>query len=76
MYYYTGYIPIRAGDIKLLSFGSKNPISYHYPKLAYDELEKYNVRKEANSKRFVNIYETKNQYENRTFSALGLLGLS
>ena len=76
MYYYTGYIPIRAGDIKLLSFGSKNPISYSYPKLAYDELEKYNVRKEANSKRFVNIYETKNQLDNRAFSALGLLGLS
>ena len=76
MYYYTGYIPIRAGDIKLLSFGSKNPICYSYPKLAYDELEKYNVRKEVNSKRLVNIYEARHQYGNKTFSALGLLGLS
>jgi len=41
MYYYTGYIPIRAGDIKLLSFNSKNPIQIDYPKLAYDELNKY-----------------------------------
>ena len=76
MYYYTGYIPIRAGDIKLLSFGSKNPISYSYPKLAYDQLNKYHVSREANAKRLVNIYLPSNQHGNSTFSALSLLGLS
>ena len=76
MYYYTGYIPIRAGDIKLLSFGSKNPISYSYPKIAYDELSKYKISRDANSKRLVNIYLPSNQSGNSTFSALKLLGLS
>jgi hypothetical protein len=45
MYYYTGYIPIKAGDIKLLSFNSKNPINYLYPKIAYDDFNKYNISK-------------------------------
>ncbi len=56
MYYYTGYIPIRAGDIKLLSFGSKNPIGFSYPKIAYDDLNKYNISRELNCKRLANIY--------------------
>ena len=40
-YYYTGYIPIKSGDIKLISYNSKNPICYGYPSLAYDSLTKY-----------------------------------
>lgn len=55
MYYYTGYIPIKAGDIKLLSFSSKNPICLSYPKLAYDDLTKYTLTREMNSKRLLNI---------------------
>jgi DNA helicase INO80 len=35
-YYYTGYIPIRAGEIKLIAFNTKNPIVYNYPRFIYD----------------------------------------
>ena len=56
MYYYTGYIPIKAGDIKLLAFNSKNPIYFSYPKLAYDDLNKYQVSRDLTCKRLANIY--------------------
>jgi DNA helicase INO80 len=58
IYYYTGYIPIKAGDIKLLSFNSKNPIKFNYPKLAYDDLNKYTYNRELKCKKLFNIYST------------------
>lgn len=76
MYYYTGYIPTKGGDIKLLSFNSKNPIYFNYPKLAYDEMNKYDVSKNLTSKRLANIYQVSNQIDNPTFSITHLLGLS
>lgn len=76
MYYYTGYIPIRAGDIKILSFSSKNPISLSYPKIAYDDFNKYNLQRDVNNKRLLNIFTVKNQQLNSTFSIIKLLGLS
>jgi hypothetical protein len=41
MYYYTGFTPIRGGDIKLISFSSTNPINFTLPKLVYDEILRY-----------------------------------
>lgn len=76
MYYYTGYIPIKAGDIKLLSFNSKNPIAYSYPKLAYDDFMKYSISRDIDCKRLLNIFSVHNQSENSTFSITRLLGLS
>ena len=76
MYYYTGYIPIRAGDIKLLSFCSKNPINFSYPKIIYDEFSKYNISRDLNCKRLLNIYSVQNQSSNSTFSVTNLLGIS
>lgn len=76
MYYYTGYIPIKAGDIKLLSFNSKNPIQIEYPKLAYDELNKYQINPVDNHKRLLNIFAFTNQQNNPTFSITHLFGLS
>lgn len=76
MYYYTGYIPIKAGDIKLLAFNSKNPIQMDYPKLAYDEFNKYEVSSSTNHKRLLNIYSLANQSDNSSFSIVHLFGLS
>jgi DNA helicase INO80 len=41
LYYYTGYIPIRAGEIKLIGNNTKNPITYNLPKLVYDDFNKF-----------------------------------
>ena len=60
-YYYTGYIPIRSGDIKLLSFSAKNPVYLGMPVLVYDELIRYPERRDNMSKRLVNIYSVDNQ---------------
>ncbi len=77
MYYYTGYIPIKGGDIKLLSFSSKNPIIFSsYPKIAYDDLNKYDIPQNINCKRLLNIHSVQNQLNNPTFSIIHLLGLS
>ena len=76
MYYYTGYIPIKAGDIKLLSFNSKNPIPFCYPKIAYDHLDRYRLSKAKVHKRLLNISSVVNQTNNKTFSIFKLLGLS
>jgi len=41
MYYYTGFTPIRSGDIKLISFSSVNPVSLRIPKLVYEDILRY-----------------------------------
>jgi hypothetical protein len=76
VYYYTGYIPIKAGDIKLLSFSSRNPIAFKYPKLAYDELSKYELSRNDTCKRLLNIFSFANQSSSMTFSITSMLGLS
>lgn len=75
-YYYTGYIPIKAGDIKLLADNAKNPIYFCYPILMYDSLVRFYEWKEATAKRFVNIYSVDNQRGNKTFSSLWMTSLS
>lgn len=61
MYYYTGHIPIRAGEIKYLSSNLKNPIYYGLPKLVYDETMRYTEYSEQKAKRLMNIYSESNQ---------------
>ena len=46
LYYYTGYIPIRAGEIKLLASNAKNPIPYNLPKLVYDEVVRFGKKRQ------------------------------
>lgn len=75
-YYYTGYIPIRAGDIKLLSSSHKNPIYFTYPLLVYDQLVRYHETKSQLAKRLVNIYQVDNQRNNPTFSSIWMTSLS
>jgi hypothetical protein len=41
VYYYTGFTPIRGGDVKLLAYGCVNPIEYNLPRLVYEDLMKY-----------------------------------
>jgi DNA helicase INO80 len=63
-YYYTGYIPIRAGDIKLLSSSHRNPIYFGYPVLIHDEMVRFNESRSQTAKRLVNIYSVSNQRNN------------
>lgn len=75
-YYYTGYIPIRAGDIKLIAFNAKNPIIINLPVLVYDEIMRYPESRENMSKRLLNIYSVDNQRNNSTFSSLSMTPLT
>lgn len=76
VYYYTGYIPIRAGDVKLISHNAKNPIIYNFPKLIYDDFMRFTEKRSSLSKRLVNIYDVHNQLNNSTFSSLAMMNLS
>lgn len=71
LYYYTGYIPIRAGDIKLIASQGRNPISFCYPKMVYDSFRFEQPRKNT-LKRLLNIYHPANQLNNKTFSGLSM----
>jgi hypothetical protein len=68
LYYYTGCIPIRAGDIKLISFNSTNPINFVIPKLVYDKILRYPENLALRNKRLLNIYSIQNQKNNSTFA--------
>lgn len=75
-YYYTGHIPMRAGEVKLLASSAKNPIAYNYPLLAYDTFTRYNESRQKTSKRLLNIYSPANQHRNPTFAALEMTSLT
>ena len=76
MYYYTGYIPIRVGEEKLISFNCKNPIVYHLPKLVYEDLMKFEEPLGDRNRRLLNIFTVENMIDNPTFSSLKLTSLS
>lgn len=37
-YYYTGNLPVSFGQLKDITYSSRNPITYSIPKLVYDEI--------------------------------------
>ena len=75
-YYYTGATPIRSGDIKLLAFNARNPISVSLPLLVYDQLMRFPESRVKTIKRLVNIYSVDNQIDNKTFSSLWMTQLT
>ena len=76
IYYYTGFTPIKGGDVKLLSFNSTNPIKVSIPRLIYDEVVRFEENLSVRNKRLLNLYTPNNMKESSGFSILRLMNLS
>lgn len=76
IYYYTGFTPIKNGDIKLLPYNSKNPIEFFVPKLVYDEMIYFEEPIEKRNKRLLNIFTPNNMANSSGFSCLRMTNIS
>ncbi|KAL4449582.1 hypothetical protein ABPG74_007405 [Tetrahymena malaccensis] len=80
IYYYTGHLPAKMGEIKQVQSNISNPIFYHLPKLYYDEVMREETKNEFIHRKLgflsaKNVREDLFSNKNSIFSFIRLLDL-